>query len=1089
MRFGILGPLQVRASDGRVVRVPEAKVRTLLAVLLVHQGTPVPTDRLIDILWGDHLPANPSGVLRSKVSQLRRVLRQADPGCPDPVVFRPPGYLLRASPDALDAERFQALLTRARASEDLRTRATFLADALALWRGPALVDFADETFAGAEIARLEEHRATALEEQTEVRLDLGEHGLLMGELADLVERYPLRERLRGAWMLALYRSGRQGEALERHREFRDRLAEELGVDPGPDLVALHQAILEQDPSLAFGTSSQGPAARPPSNLPAPLTELIGRDDDVLRARRLLDEARLVTLTGAGGVGKTRLACEVAAQVTEGFGGGVWLVELASVERSYRQDRRPFDLSVTEAVAEVLGVRDESAGPGAVPVMGGTPLVERVSGALSGKEVLLVLDNCEHVVDAAAALSETLLGSVPGLRVLATGRRPLGIPGERLQEVRPLETPPASAGPSASYRSSAVRLFAARAAATAHGFALDDGNAATVAAICRRLDGIPLALELAATRVRALGVHELAARLDDRFGLLSSGRRNSPERQRTLQAMIDWSWELLTEDERAVLRRLSVHAGGCTLAAAEEVCAGDGVDGTDVADLLTRLVDRSLVVVVDTGDTPRYRLLESVSAYCADRLGEAGEDLSTQRRFDLHYVALAERADPHLRGHGQRRWLRRMDDEVVNLRAALESTLRRDEAHLALRLVCAMSWYWVLRGRLGEGGRALARALALEGVVPDGLRDLARVWWAAVSALSGDDVDTDGILPSRSEAVRRARDEERYPVASTRAEWLLGSAMPESPRGFEEESPVDRSLGTFRLLGDRWGVAAALSTRAWDALLHSDFTTVRCEAERSMELFRGLGDGWGLLQATDALAVLAQITGDYDRAEHLHRDGLRIAEELGLRTEVSYKLSGLGRVSLLNGDFEQADEFHRGAMRLASDQASRALEQFAELGLGIGARKQGRLDEAEAHLGRWLEWNRQGRWDAGVALVLSELGFVAELRGDGSRSRELHARGYEAAHATRDPRAVALALEGLAGASALAERYEHAARLLGAADTARRSVGAPLPAGERGDVDRIASRVCAVLGEDRFRTERARVIGTDLRSVLGTVLPR
>ena len=1088
MRFGILGPLQVWASDGRAVRVPELKVRALLAVLLVHQGTPVPTDRLIDTLWRNDLPANPSGVLRSKVSQLRRVLRQADPGCADPVVFRPPGYLLRTPPEALDAERFRALVTRAHASEDPRTRSVLLADALALWRGPALADFADEGFASAEIARLEEQRLTAVEEQAEARLDLGEHSLLVGELADLVERHPLRERFRRAQMLALYRSGRQGEALERHREFRVRLAEELGVDPGPDLVALHQAILEQDPALAYGAPHQEPAARPLANLPAPLTELVGRDDAVLSARKLLAEARLVTLTGIGGVGKTRLACEVAAQVAEGFSGGVWLVELASLERSHPSDQEPSALPVAEVVADVLGVRDEASGPGPVPAVGGTPLIERVRAALSGKDVLLVLDNCEHVVGAAAALSETLLRAAPGLRILATSQEPLGISGERLQEVQPLESPAPSAEPSASHRSGAVRLFVARASAATPGFALDDDNAAAVAAICRRLDGIPLALELAATRVRALGVHELAARLDDRFSLLSSGRRDSPERQRTLQAMIDWSWELLTGDERAVLRRLSAHVGGCTLAAAEEVCAGDGVAGANVADLLARLVDRSLVVVVTTGDAPRYRLLESVSAYCADRLRDAGEDLSTQRRFDLHYVGLAERADPHLRGHGQRQWLRRMDAEVANLRAALESTLQRGEARLALRLVCAMSWYWVLRGWLGEGRRALGRALATTGPVPEGLRALTRMWWAAVSALAGDEIETDEILALRTEANDRARDDERYLVCWSRAEWLLGSAMPEAPGGPHGESLVNRSLETFRLLGDQWGIAAALSTRAWDALLRSDFTAVRREAERSTELFRELGDHWGLLQAADALAILAQITGDYDRAERLHRDGLRIAEELGLRAEVSYKLSGLGRVALLNGNLEEADTLHRKAMRLAADQANKALEQFAELGLGIGARMQGRLDAAEAHLDHWLDWNRQGSWDAGVALVLSELGFAAELRGDVHRSRDLHTRGYEAARATGDPRAVARALEGLAGACALAELHEQAARLLGAADTARRSVGVPLPPGERGDVDRIAAGARAVLGEERFRAETERAVESDPRSVLSLVHP-
>ncbi|PZG09548.1 AfsR family transcriptional regulator, partial [Nonomuraea aridisoli] len=661
MRFGVLGPLQVRTEDGRPVEVAEPKVRALLADLLVHGGGPVPADRLVEDLWEDRAGRNPVGTLQARVSQLRRAL-----GDRAAVLHGPGGYRL-AGCDC-DAARFRALVGRR--SRDPRVRAEELGQALALWRGPAYAEFADAEFARAEAAGLEEARLAALEEQAEILLDLGEPV----DLGSLVARHPLRERLVAAHLRALYRGGRQGEALTAYAELRGRLAEELGVDPSPELTALHQAILRQDPALHRPAAARGG----PTNLPAPLTELIGRDAEVASVRGLLGAARLVTLTGPGGVGKTSLALEAARGVTAP--DGVWLVELAGA------------IDPSEAVAAVLGVRDDGA----------LPLTSRLAAALAGKDVLLVLDNCEHLLDppdrsTVPGLVAELLRAVPGLRVLATSREPLGVTGERVRVVPPLPEP------------EAVRLFTARA-----GVEPDE----TVATVCRRLDGLPLALELAATRVRALGVQELADRLDDRFRLLSAGTRDAPARQRTLRAVIDWSWELLGEAERVVLRRLAVHADGCTLEAAEEVCAEPGVD---VLDTLARLVDRSLVVRVPG---PRFRLLESVAAYCVERLCEAGELDLIRDRHARYYTALAGRAD--LRGPGQREWLARLDAETANLRLALSGP------H-PLRLVNALAWYWILRGRLREARRSLTTALNATG---PGAGEAA-VWLAGVELLIGE----------------------------------------------------------------------------------------------------------------------------------------------------------------------------------------------------------------------------------------------------------------------------------------------------------------------------------------------------------------
>ncbi|MFC5748138.1 ATP-binding protein [Actinomadura rugatobispora] len=688
MRFGVLGPLEVWTGCGRAVRVPELKVRMLLAALLAAEGRPVSPGRLIEDLWAAEPPGKPAGALRVKVSQLRRAMEEAEPGGRGLVESGPAGYLLKAGD--VDARSFQDLTARARRAGDPAARAALLNDALALWRGPAFADFGEDAFARAAVTRLEEERLTALEELAEARLALGEHHALIAELSALAERHPLRERTQAGLMRALYRAGRQHDALEGYRRLRVRLRDELGLDPSPELDALHQAILRQDPALR---APAVPPVRPPANLPVPPDDLIGRDAEAGEVVEALAGAfRLVTLTGPGGVGKTRLALEAAARARDSFPDGTFWVELSGLPRDTASPE-----GVAEAVAAAMGVRDDDAG--------------RALEELAGRRALLVLDNCEHVIEPVAKLADGLLRSAPGVRILATAREPLGLSGELLRVVPPLEAPAGGdRDPEALRRAASVRLFEARASAAAPGFALDLGNAAAVAAICRRLDGIPLALELAAARVRALGAVQLAARLDDRFRLLGTGRRGVPERQRTLRAAIDWSWEPLDGVERAVLRRLSVHAAGCTLEAAEETCSGDGVEQAEVVDAIARLVDRSLVVMADGPGGPRYRLLESVAAYALERLGEAGERERVQHRHDVYYTLVAECAEAFREGHARRRWLARLDADTANLRAALESATRRGQGDLALRLTRALAWYWIERGRPGEAGRSLWAAL-------------------------------------------------------------------------------------------------------------------------------------------------------------------------------------------------------------------------------------------------------------------------------------------------------------------------------------------------------------------------------------------
>ncbi|MFJ4585513.1 AfsR/SARP family transcriptional regulator [Streptomyces echinatus] len=1121
MRFGVLGPLAVWDASGDPVKVPEAKVRALLAALLVQEGRVSSADRLVDELWGDEPPGNPVNALQAKVSQLRRAIGR------DRVVRQGAGYrLVLAADDGcgdtgdVDASRFLALVADARAVTDPEERAARLAAALGLWRGPAYADFADEEFARAAAYRLDEQRLAVLEEHAEARLEAGDDPLLTGELADLVARHPLRERLRAVQLRALYRAGRQSEALASYAELRSRLADELGLDPGPGLAALHDAILRQDPSLEARTQrTEGAAgaARPhgqsitaatgighahgpvhgstspaefgavpgsdasravPSNLPADLTPLIGRDAVLAQVARLMDDSRLVTLTGPGGVGKTRLAIAAARRLT---GAGRSAADnlhrsrmstqaLAAGPEPGTPDGRPpvaagaaapasprlpdsvrfVELAgrhgdaadLAAEVAAVLGIRDDT--PAGAPRLGiPSAPAERLVQALRDRSVLLVLDNCEHVVEAAAELAALLLRAAPEVRILTTSQEPLAVAGEAVVLIEPLESAEAQA------------LFMARAAAAAPGFgpSEDDGDLEAVAEVCKRLDGIPLALELAATRVRALGVRGLADRLGDRFRLLTSGRRDAPARQRTLRAVIDWSWELLGAPERIVLRRLAVHRDGCTLDAAEAVCAGDGVDGTDVLDLLTRLVERSLVVVVTGPTGTRYRLLETVAAYALDQLHEMADAADTRYRHLRYYQALAEGAEAKLRGADQQRWLAVLDAEAANLRAALDEALDRPDPSDAARLTASLCWWWLLRGRLTEARRRLDAALK----AAPGDAELLLLHYAFARMTGEGAAAVDGTADGVPDPVRRGR-----------ALWLCAYGE-FSAGGLAASAELnDAAVALFEAAGDRWGVAAGLALRAMHGLFTGDLAALDRDGVRAATAFHELGDRWGELQTVSPLAAHAQIMGDYVKAERRQQQGLTLAEELGLHAEVSARLSGLGRLALLAEDWSRAAELHERARRLAAAQGYRFGEAAAETGLALGARRSGALDEAEARL---LSMLARFASPAGDHLRHAELGFTAEMRGDRGTALARHLRGLDYAFDLAEPRAYALSLEGLAGAESLAAGPHGPARaavLLGAADTARRSVGAPLPTAERADVDRITARTTAVLGEKAFR---------------------
>lgn len=1040
MFFGVLGPVTVWTTAGEPIFISGTKVRALLAVLLLHEGAAVSADRLIDDLWGEDPPGNPAGTLSAKASQLRRALEQAEPGSKALVGSPPPGYSLRIDSTALDASRFRTLTTLARETEDAPKRAKLLSDALALWRGPAFADFADEPFVQSAAARLAEERLTAQEHLAETRLELGEHAELIAELAVLLATHPFREKLRAAHIRALYRAGRQHEALESFEQFRVQLADELGLDPSADLLELHQAVLRQDPSL----NASPVLRRPRTNLPAAFSGLIGRDKAVSELLDRLQIDRLVTLTGTGGVGKTRLAQAVATAAVEDCEDGVWLVELAGLEST----GDPAD-----AIRTALDIRDVEG-----PAQSAT---DHLIDALRNQRPLLVLDNCEHIIDSVALLAERLLQAVPGLRILATSREPLGLFGEVVWSVPPLEVPASDLTDPAAMKSfSAVQLFVARASAASTTFTLDADSAAAVAVLCRRLDGIPLALELAATRVRALGVHGLVARLDDRFRLLATGYRGTPPRQQTLMAMIDWSWDLLTEPERVVLRRLAVQHDGCTVEAAESLCTVDSrseLGESTVVDLLVRLVDKSLLTVTHSADGPRYRLLESVAAYCLDRLVEAGELEQVQEHYGRYYTALAERAQRHLYGHDQRKWLLRLDHETANLRSALGNAVRAGAAERALRLVNALGWYWFLRGRLAEARRWLEEALAIDGAAPANLKAAAKVWLAGFALRQGESPETSSLCEQVDDPLERAR-----------CEWFLAYIEADLGNIIAVENRLERALVTFRACGDTWGTAAVLAVRAKLAHVRGDVTVLERDGEESAKLFKSLGDRWGQLQATAWLGGRAEMMADYDRAIRLHREGLRLAEELGLWPDVSVRLAWLGWIAFQQCEYKQAYDLCSQALQIATEQGFRVGEIFAEIGLGFILRRQGDLDMAETRLLGLLDSAEAQQQEQApplfLPMVLDELGFIAEQRGQAIEAKKMHLAAFEAAHTLGQSRSMAQALEGLAGAAQLAGDHVVAAQLLGAANAARTAIATPLAPAERIEVDRITTSVQTALGE-------------------------
>jgi predicted ATPase/DNA-binding SARP family transcriptional activator/Tfp pilus assembly protein PilF len=876
--FRILGPLEVSDAEGRHVELTAAKHRALLTCLVLRAGEPVATDRLVDALWGERPPASAPKLVQVYVSQVRRALGNGM------LETRAPGYLVRAAPEDIDARRFERLFAEGRealAAGNAALAVARLRRALDLWRGPALADVAWADFAAGEASRLDELRLDCIEEWIAAELELGRQDHVLAELAALVGEQPFRERLARLHMLALYRAGRQPEALEVYQEVRRQLGDELGLEPGAALRELQQAILRHDSELAAPTA-EAPRV---GSLPVPLTPLVGRDRELAELRELVvrPEARLVTLAGAAGSGKTRLALALAHACDADFANGSALVELASVHEP--------DL-VVPAIAHALGVTDSA----------GRTIRATLAGWLAGRELLLVLDNLEHLVEAAPALVELAAGA-PHVTLVVTSRRVLHVSGEHVYPVQPLGL------------DHAVELFVQRARSQRPGFVLTDDVRTAVREICRRVDGLPLAVELAAARTRTLAPGALLERLSRRLSVLSGGPRDLPARQQTLRETLDWSANLLSDGERSALVGLALFPGGCTLPAAEAVCDAD-------LDAVAALVDHSLVSRVERDGEPRFTLLETVREYALERLADAADLGELARRHAEWYLALAEAAEPQLTGENQTSWFATLEAEHDNLRAALAHLAVAGAQETSLRLTIALTRFWYVRGYLTEARRWLDAVLADAADQPVDLRRRALTAASAVALLQGDYAAA-ADLSERSLAVSREAGEPLYVANALSNLGAIVLAAGDHDRAgalLEEAVPLARETGDARI------TALAVNNLGDHALTVGDYERAGPLFEESLALLRARRDTANIARALFNLGAVSLKLGRHGDARRHLRESLALCDAAGDKEDIAWCLEGFAALAAAEGDGTRA-ALLLGAATTTLDAMGAALKPF------------------------------------------------------------------------------------------------------------------------------------------------------------------
>jgi predicted ATPase/DNA-binding SARP family transcriptional activator len=994
----LFGAMQVRVHGRPLPPLRSRKPLWLLALLSLRPNRLVEREWLAGMLWPDSEETQALQNLRPILSDLRSALATQGKRLQSPVRH---ALVLDLTDAEVDVLAFDAALTRGTLAD--------LEQAVALYRGP-LLEGCNEEWVPQERAAREQLYVQAVKTLADAALAGGDFDAAAGDYQRAVRTDPWQEAARRGWMEALAKNGDTNTALHVYRELVHLLRSDPTATPDQATCALYQRLRAEARQRASTPAHAAVAAETVAtpvvhgSLPHPLTKLVGREDERLEVGMCLRHSRLVTLNGPGGIGKTRLAREVAYEIVGEYPDGVWLVALESLSEGSR---------AIQQVASVLGLREEQ---------GRTPL-QRVTEHLRNKRLLLVLDNCEHLLEASAQVAGHLLQECGQVRILATSREPLGILGETVWRVPTLATPDLEHLPQGqaslvqvlqSYES--VKLFVERAQAIQMSFALNEKNARIVAQVCQCLEGIPLAIELAAVRVRAMSVAQIAARLGDHLGHLglltgvAGGSRpahsQQQSRQQTLRATLDWSYELLTEAERTLLRRLSVFAGGCSLEAAEQICAGEGIETGQVLDLLASLVDKSLILFEERELAGgRYRLLEMVRQYAAEGLAASGEAEQIKTRHRDWFLDLAEAVEPQLKGAEQGYWLERLETEHANLRTALAfSETDAQGARAGLRLAGALGPFWQLRGYLSEGRTSLA--VALEGAKH---------------------VDT---LSIRAKALRRAG-------------------------------------------------ALALSQR--------DYGATRAYYEECLTIYRQVEDPEGLAMALNGLGELAQEQSDFLAARRLHEESLAIRRQLGDPVGIALALNPLGNLALEQGDLATAKARFEESQSISAPMGDKLGTYTSRQLLGVVAEHQGDLELARTFYAECLPIWRELRLSMQVAWGLHGLGFVASQLGDFTAAHPLLTESLQMFQEMEDTQGLDLTLQRLGGLAVAEGQMQRAARLLAAGAEQRAATGSELAPATQQVIDQDVAAVRAGLGAEAFEAAWATGIGMTLEQAIAYAL--
>ena len=788
----------------------------------------------------------------------------------------------------------------------------------------------------------------------------------------------------------------------------------------------------------------------PNNLPRQLTSFVGREKEIEEVKALLARTRLLTLTGSGGSGKTRLALQVAADLLDAFPEGVWVAELAPLADP---------TLVTQTVATALGIHEQA----------GQNLLQTVTDYLKSRTLLLLLDNCEHLLSACVQLAASLLRSCPQVKVLATSREALGIAGEQTYRVPSLSLPDLKQTLTVEtlLQSEAVRLFTERALLVQSDFVVRPHSVVALGQLCSRLDGIPLAIELAAARVRSLSVEEINARLDSRFRLLTGGNRAALPRQQTLRALVDWSYDLLSAPERGLLCRLSVFAGGWVLEAAEAVCEGGEIEAWEVLDLLTSLVDKSLVVYEEREGAARYRLLETVRQYGMERLAQSGDAEEVRGRHRDYFLGLAEAAEPQLAGPEQGMWLARLEVEHDNLRAALSWCGAEEEgAEAGLRLAGALCRFWDVRGYLGMGRTYLGEALEREGASGRTKERAKALNGAGNLAKNQGDYEAARLLHEESLAIRRELGDTRGVAVSLHNLGFVAEQQGdyEKARALHEECLVIR-----RELRDKRGIAHSLLHLGNAASYQGDPAAARTLYEESLAIARELGDTWGVATSLGNMGIMAQEQGNYEAGRLLHEESLAIRREMGDKQGIAWSLGNLGFVAEQQGDYEKARTLQEESLTLFRELEDKRGIADSLHNLGNAAYYQGDYEAARGTHEESLALRREMGDKRGIAHSLHNLGNVAYCRGDYAAARTLYDESMTMRQELGDRRGITVVLEATARLKAMEGQPERAARLLATAEALREAIQAPLPPNEREQYDRVLASVREALTEEAFST--------------------